>query len=218
METPFPGGNRITEGFVCRLTQHAAQQKTKTQQPRGNQTISEQNPFTKPGVSTKHGETTEALCGDGAVGEYLRLCSLFPMIVQTGAGSQCQSWIVTSLSPSSLAHTSSHCLTKAGQTQSTLRHHSPCLAHLQHKASSQGISCAKYSASCLLQLKPASRSWQASMSTQGRLLHKPTSSRLGEVIVLPNSQKHTQTNTMKGQKDMLQMKERDTISEKGPKT
>ena len=31
METPFPGGNRITEGFMCRLTQHAAQQKTKTQ-------------------------------------------------------------------------------------------------------------------------------------------------------------------------------------------
>lgn len=130
METPFPGGNRITEGFMCRLTQHAAQQKTKTQQLKGNQTISEQNPFTKPGVSTKHGETTEALCGDGAVGEYLRLCSLFPMIVQTGAGSQCQRWIATSLTPGSLAHTSSHCLTKAGQAQSTLRHHSPCLAHL----------------------------------------------------------------------------------------
>lgn len=111
------------------------------------------NPFTKPGVSTKYGETAEALSGDEGVGEYLHLYSLFPMTVRTGAGSGCYSWPATSLSSSSLAHTSSCCLTQLSQVQSTLRHYSLCLAHLQ------GTSCGKYPASCSLQLQPASLSW-----------------------------------------------------------
>lgn len=85
----------------------------------------------------------------------------------------------------------------------------------QHLYSMPGdpLTCAQCPSSCL------AKDARLMQATQGTSLQKSTPSRLGEVVILPNSQKQMQkVNIMRRQRNMFQAKEQDKIPEKDHNT